>query len=718
MVTKPNLNSEKALSVQGNFRWSRWICAGLACALVLGIYAWSARPGVLDSANPRAEDNYYNLLARGFQDGQLNVKREPPPGLADLSNPYDPALNTPYVWDSRYLSYEMSYFHGKLYLYFGVAPALVLFWPCLALTGHCISHLAATVIFSACGFLTAAGVLFKIWRRFFAQITGWPLICALLAMGLATGVLEMLASCDVYQVARSCAFGFTLLALATVWAALCDPKHQVRWLMLASLAYGLAVASRPSLLFGAAILLVPVAHRQWAGERGSPGQAGISLAAAIAPITLIGFGLMLYNDLRFGNPFEFGWHYQLTSVRNSAARQFSLHYFWFNVDFYFFHPLAVAGPFPFLHSIPLSPVPGGYCGLGAPYSGLLINDPIVWMALASPLAWRNRSMEEASVLRWFAGALVLLFVISVLTLCFFFSAGSGYETDFLPALMLLAVIGIFGLERAMAFSPVWRTFARCGWCLLLAWSVTFSVLAAVEYRAGEDYIIGNYFSNRNQPEKALGYFQKAVMLQGGSSTFHYACANALALTGNTAAAINEFHQALELNPNDAEANNNLGYTLIYAGKPGEAIHYFKRALEIRQSYQAWYNLACAYRRNGMPASAIECYQKSIQLQPRYLPAEIDEAWILATAPDASVRNGNEALALASRANEETGGANAHILRTLAAAYAEIGRFSDALLTARKALALASAGTNAPLVSELQIEIGHYRTNAPCRFEYN
>jgi len=51
---------------------------------------------------------------------------------------------------------------------------------------------------------------------------------------------------------------------------------------------------------------------------------------------LIGLGLMLYNTLRFDNPFEFGWHYQLAAgYRSNIAQQFSLHYLWFNFRFYF-----------------------------------------------------------------------------------------------------------------------------------------------------------------------------------------------------------------------------------------------------------------------------------------------------------------------------------------------------------------------------------------------
>jgi hypothetical protein len=262
---------------------------------------------------------------KGFRSGQLNVRREAPSELAKLANPYDPIANASYVWDVRSFCYEMSYYKGKLYLYYGVTPALVLFWPYAVLTGHYCSHKNAVVIFFALGFLTAAGLFYAIWRRYFAEASIWAVAAGTLALGLVTGTLGILSSCDLHAVPHSCGFAFTMLALAAVWNALHKPKRQVLWLMLASLAYGLAIGSRPSLLFGIIILLIPIVHAWFtATEAVSLQRVGRLLMAAIIPAMLIGVGLMIYNGLRFGSPFEFGWRYQLTDIQNDTAQPFSL----------------------------------------------------------------------------------------------------------------------------------------------------------------------------------------------------------------------------------------------------------------------------------------------------------------------------------------------------------------------------------------------------------
>jgi tetratricopeptide (TPR) repeat protein len=120
----------------------------------------------------------------------------------------------------------------------------------------------------------------------------------------------------------------------------------------------------------------------------------------------------------------------------------------------------------------------------------------------------------------------------------------------------------------------------------------------------------------------------------------------------------------------------------------------------------------------MAAEAMACYQKAIELQPQFIPAQINLAWMLATWPEPSVRNGGKAVALAGQANQFSQDKDPLILRTLAAAYAEAGRFPEAVLTASQALALAVAQSNTGLTNALQTEIGLYQANSPYRSTNN
>jgi len=102
------------------------------------------------------------------------------------------------------------------------------------------------------------------------------------------------------------------------------------------------------------------------------------------------------------------------------------------------------------------------------------------------------------------------------------------------------------------------------------------------------------------------------------------------------------------------------------------------------------------------------------MQPENGNAKSNLAWVFATYPVESVRNGTQAVQLAAQALQRSGGKNAIILRTLAAAYAESGRFAEAVRTAERGLELAIGQGNAGLAAELQRNIALYRMNSPLR----
>ncbi len=818
-------DSKKEVAPQRDVQWTSRAGFGLVCILVIVILAWGAEPAFLALIHPKAEDSCYNLLVQGFRAGQLNVKREAPPGLAQLADPYNPALNAPYQLDAG----DMSYYQGKLYLYFGVTPAVVLFWPYVALTGHYLSDKAAVVIFFALGFLTAAGLLRAIWRRCFREINLWVPTAGILTLGLALGALIFVSFwCDVYEVAVSCGFAFTMLALAGIWGALQETSRRVAWLLLASLAYGLAIGARPSLLFGGIILLLPVIQAWRAATEPSLRRRAVwLLLAAVGPILMVGLGLMLYNFLRFDNPLEFGWHYQLSGIcEQKATRQFSLRFLWVNLRFYFLEPVRWSGHFPFVNTVVLpSSWPSGYIGVGESYGGIILsNCPLAGLVLAAPLVWRGRSREAGSVLRWFVAAVVLQFMVCASTLCLFVSASIRYGFDFLPALLLLSLLGILGLERALVGAPGWRHMARWGWCLLLVYSVVINLLVSVEAHAKANLFAGNSLVHQGRADEAVEHFQKALALEPESAVFHgslgtayyqtkrleeaitqyqialkidpdfadahnnlglclfqegrvneaiahyqraveikpdfaeahKALGDCLFQTGRLNEAILQYQKAVEIKPDYAEAHSNLGYSLFQAGRVNEAIAHFQRAVEIKPDFaKAHNNLGGSLFQAGRVNEAIAHFQRAVEIKPDYAEAQYDLgccllllrtgraneafahlqkaleikpdlaetfdpavnnnlAWSLATDPDVSKRNGALAVKLAEGACRRTHFQETTMVRTLAAAYAEDGRFDDAIDAAQKAHALAFKSGEYELLGKIQEQLALYHNHQPYR----
>jgi tetratricopeptide (TPR) repeat protein len=591
------------------------------CALVIVIYACAAHPGIPLSGRMGAADNYYNLLVQGFSAGQLNLKREVPPALAHLADPYDP---------SAYLSYreevgDMSYYKGKLYLYFGLTPALMLFWPYVALTSHYLLQKDAVAIFSLVGFLVSAGLLWALWTRYFAYVSVWVMAAGVLALGLATSTPIFLEQCRVNEVPISCGYALTMLALAGIWKALHESRKWSGWLAAASLAYGLAVGARPDLLFGAVILLVPVV-RAWRERR----RLLAPLLAATIPIALIGLGLMLYNVLRFDSPFEFGGRYQLGGVRLLTRQLFGLRYLWFNFQAYFLKP-CWSSRFPFVHDITLPPVPAGNIGVDKPF-GALTNIPLVWLALAVPLAWSSRSVEADSTLRGFLAAVALLFGIGSLTLGLFFYTAGRHEMEFLPALVLLAVVGVLGLERAVTDRALWRRGMRWGWGLLLTFSVAFNLLASVKQRAEWHCDLGIMLERQGKVQEAIGHYEQAVRLNPAYALAHYDLGTALREQGRMQEAIGHLEQAVRVKPDSAEAHNNLGRVFMEQGRLQEAIRHYEQALRIEPDCaEAHNNLGNALRRQGRMQEAMAHYEQALRVRPDFAEAHLNLGSSLAQA---------------------------------------------------------------------------------------
>jgi protein O-mannosyl-transferase len=190
---------------------------------------------------------------------------------------------------------------------------------------------------------------------------------------------------------------------------------------------------------------------------------------------------------------------------------------------------------------------------------------------------------------------------------------------------------------------------------------------------------------------------------------------ALARKGERQQAIALFRKSLEINPDNERAVNNLGNTLALNGELTEAIAQYRKALEMNpRDAEARSNLGSALARNGEVAQAIAQFRQALELRPDNLYILNNLAWWLATAADAPLRNGAEAVVLAQKANQLTGGGNPVVLHTLAAALAEAGRYGEACDTARLAGELALAKKNDPLARSLQQEIKLYEAGLPLR----
>jgi tetratricopeptide (TPR) repeat protein len=150
-------------------------------------------------------------------------------------------------------------------------------------------------------------------------------------------------------------------------------------------------------------------------------------------------------------------------------------------------------------------------------------------------------------------------------------------------------------------------------------------------------------------------------------------------------AVLEARRSAELAPDHPLAVQRLAEWLFVSGRQVESVTYCRDALRINPvSPKLHYLLGLGLTAQGRTAAAVEQYRESLLLDPDFAPALDRMAWVLATHPDAGLRNGREAVRLAAKACELNSRKSAAYLETLAAAYGEAGRFDDAIATARQA----------------------------------
>jgi protein O-mannosyl-transferase len=172
---------------------------------------------------------------------------------------------------------------------------------------------------------------------------------------------------------------------------------------------------------------------------------------------------------------------------------------------------------------------------------------------------------------------------------------------------------------------------------------------------------------RGQVDQAMRHYESALRLRSGNVAAQFGLARALASKQKTDEAISHYRKTLSIQPDNIAASNDLG--VLFASK-------------------------------GEITNAIAAWRQTLSFDPDNSDALNDLAWVLATAADAELRDGKEALEFAQSAIR-SGGENPVVLRTLAAALAENSRFAEAGTTAERGKSLAETGGDHAMAESLQ-----------------
>ena len=227
--------------------------------------------------------------------------------------------------------------------------------------------------------------------------------------------------------------------------------------------------------------------------------------------------------------------------------------------------------------------------------------------------------------------------------------------------------------------------------------------------------LGEILLQLGKVDEALPHLQRGIEIGPDWAVTHFDLGRALLQKGRIAEAAEQLAEAVRLDVTYTPAYSLLGFSLLLEGKAEDSIEPLTKAIQMDPTFNgARFNLANSLLQLRRPKEALQQLEAALRNQPDDPEAAKNLAWLLATSPDDSIRDGARAVELAEKSNAQTKQANAAILTTLSAAYAERGNWLKAKETAQEALEIATASGEATLAQGIRAYISLYQTEHPVR----
>ncbi|MEI9952430.1 MAG: hypothetical protein WDO74_26490 [Pseudomonadota bacterium] len=397
---------------------------------------------------------YLDLQADGFRSGHLYLPLKPAPELLRAVNPRDRV-------NIRYWALDLSYFEGKYYTYWGPVPAL------FQALGKSLLGITRSIgdqyigLFAACLTVLSGGLIIeRMGRRLFGAVPRVVLIFGILAFACANPMLHNVTTAGTYVSAILSAQAFLVLgvlfAFDVVWYAGTSSARRYR-LWLTGLCWGLALASRVTVLPTIAVLIgVTALGEGWVSER-RWFRTFISALWLGVPVAIIGVGLLIYNQLRFNDPLQFGLNLQLSGY---PPMRFERQYWLPNLYSYSLRSFVASCQFPYVYQTwwikPSAAFPDGF-PLPADYN---TDEPVVGWLRAVPITWLigfafllvprrlTRQLRHGRVYLWCLVSFGAMGTLTGLTAIGVYATTMRYLGDVTAGLVLLGLLGAFALRAS------------------------------------------------------------------------------------------------------------------------------------------------------------------------------------------------------------------------------------------------------------------------------
>ncbi len=347
-------------------------------------YKWDGEGIDLVGINYTAH-NQYDELAQAFLQGKTYIDNDDiPQSLIDMENPYDTVARSQqakltgdsYRWD-------VAYFDGHYYVYFGIVPLLLMYLPFRMVFDapfpSAVGIMAFALIFSV-GIFKLLDLICK--KKFKNVSVGTYLLTALTFVNCC-GMTFLVKRPDFYSVPIITSMAFVVWGIYLWFKGLNLDKKKFLHFFLGSLCMALSVGCRPQSVL-ICLVALPLFVGYFFKDKFILKKQGIKELITLAiPFIVIASGIMYYNYIRFGSPFDFGSAYNLTT-NDVTQRGFSFGRTGLGIFTYLFQAPSFNATFPFIESVNIETNYIGKTISENCFGGLITSLPLLWFSFALP----------------------------------------------------------------------------------------------------------------------------------------------------------------------------------------------------------------------------------------------------------------------------------------------------------------------------------------------
>lgn len=408
------------------------IAASVLFFLILGYLLVTSNPKCV--AAPWLHQTQYQELAHSLDAGTVALQRTVAPELLEKENPYDTiALQA----EGIHFHMDCAYYNGQYYVYFGPVPEFMLYYPFYKLTGEDLPNYIAFYAFYSLFIISAFGLLWELVHTFAKKLPFYLYLTLCVAVCLFPNYVYMGGRPDLYNIPIMAGTAFTMCGLWLWLRGLASSEKKSIFYASGSLCMALVAGCRPQLLLYSAVAL-PLFYNETIRKRNLFSKKSLKdTLSFVLPYVFVACFVFWYNAARFGNGFDFGATYSMTT-NDMNTRGFNLNRLAHGLFSYLFQPPVIDSSYPFLHSSNLT---ADYMGRNITefmFGGVFAVNPLLWII---PYALLLKGHQKLSSLaKWTSG---ILAAAGFIIICFDINGAGNlqrYASDMIPGFLLAAVI--------------------------------------------------------------------------------------------------------------------------------------------------------------------------------------------------------------------------------------------------------------------------------------